>query len=122
MCSYLRSALAAHAAGAPAVDLGDTTAAQPNLEPLGIDLGLDADESEEGSEAGAGSIRKGSSSAVAPNVVDSILSEAYVLNLGTLLAQLEEPDFEQLAYRIQASSALPQKEIEWVGVMMRALA
>ena len=54
--------------------------------------------------------------------LDSILSEAYVLNLGTLLAQLEAPDFEQLAHRIQASSALSQKEVEWVSVMMRALA
>jgi hypothetical protein len=52
----------------------------------------------------------------------SILSEAYVLNLGTFLAQLEGPDFDQLAHRIKASSALSQKEVEWVSEMMRALA
>jgi MoxR-like ATPase len=55
-------------------------------------------------------------------VMGSILSEAYVLNLGTLLAQLEEPDFEQLAQRVQASAALTAEEIEWVGRMMRSLA
>ena len=58
----------------------------------------------------------------ASSTLDSVLSEAYVLNLGTLLAQLEGPDFEQLAYRIRTSSALPEVEIEWVSVMMRALA
>lgn len=50
------------------------------------------------------------------------LSEAYVLNVGTLLAQLEEPDFDQLAQRIAGSAALTQEEIAWVGQMMLALA
>lgn len=122
MCNYLRSALAAHAAGSPGVDPGDRTALDPSLEPLGVNLALAADGSEDGSESGVVAAGAGSSPAVAHGVIDSVLSEAYVLNLGTLLAQLEEPDFEQLAHRIQASSALPQKEIEWVSVMMRALA
>lgn len=57
-----------------------------------------------------------------PEVLDLMLSEAYVLNLGTLLAQLEEPDFAQLVERIRVSAALTEEEIEWVSRMMRALA
>jgi MoxR-like ATPase len=53
---------------------------------------------------------------------DSILAEAYVLSLGTFLAQLEQPDFEQLELRIRRSSAMPEEEIEWVRVTIRALA
>lgn len=120
MCNYLRSALQARRPGSATVDLEASTAVQPDLKQLGVDAALQAAESGEGSDGGSAEAQD--DSAAAPSIVDSVLSEAYVLNLGTLLAQLEEPDFQQLAYRIQMSSALPQKEVEWVSVMMRALA
>lgn len=72
------------------------------------------------SQAGGGNSEPGKE--LPPNVLGSILSEAYVLNLGTLLAQLEEPDFARLTQRILSSTALAPEEIEWVSRMMRALA
>jgi MoxR-like ATPase len=50
------------------------------------------------------------------------LCEAYVLNAGTQLAQLEEPDFEQLRARLLANQGLTEGEMEWVKEMMKALA
>jgi hypothetical protein len=51
-----------------------------------------------------------------------IIGEAYLLNMGTLLAQLEEPDLNQLAQSIQASGVMSSEEVEWVIRMIRALA
>lgn len=51
-----------------------------------------------------------------------VLAEAYVLNVGTHLAQLEEPDFANLMTRAKASLALTEDEAKWVSGMMKALA
>jgi MoxR-like ATPase len=118
MCNYLRSAPHARASGSSTADPGDSATVPLIPEQLGVGLDLESGESDEDPAAGTAV----SDRAVTPAAIDSVLSEAYVLNLGTLLAQLEEPDFEQLVHRIQVSSALPQKEVEWVSVMMRALA
>jgi hypothetical protein len=93
-----------------------------NAEQLGVDPALEvgADNGDSGDEAAIQA--EENDPAAAQGIIDSILSEAYVLNLGTVLAQLEGPDFERLARQIQTSSALSQKEVEWVSVMMRALA
>ena len=57
-----------------------------------------------------------------PTFTDLIASEAYLLNLGTFLSQLEEPDLDQLVHRIRASGALTEKGVAWVTKMIRALA
>lgn len=57
-----------------------------------------------------------------PRSDDTILTEAYVLHLGTLLAQLEEPDFDQLMHRVGTTAALNPEGIEWMSNMIRALA
>lgn len=59
---------------------------------------------------------------ITAEILGEILSEAYVLNVGTHLAQLEEPDFQQLMQRAKASFALTEGEVEWVSGMMQALA
>lgn len=59
---------------------------------------------------------------VAVSEMGEILAEAYVLNVGTQLAQLEEPDFELLVQRIDSSVALTRGEIEWVRGMTKSLA
>lgn len=57
-------------------------------------------------------------------VVDSgsILAEAYVLSLGTSLAQLEQTDLDDLEVRIRRSSALPEEEIKWLRAAIQSLA
>lgn len=54
--------------------------------------------------------------------VAAAVAEAYILNLGTMLAQLETTDFETLANRIRASGGLSAEEVEWVGAMLHNLA
>jgi len=119
MCRYLRHALRTRALGLSAIEPEADATTPSNVKPANV---------HPASEVGAGgsdaeaTVTHENHPATDPDTFDSILSEAYVLNLGTLLAQLEEPDFDQLALRIQTSSALSQKEVEWVSIMMRALA
>jgi MoxR-like ATPase len=120
MRNYLRSALQTHASGPSRVAPTSGATSPVNVEQLGVDPAPEVGAGDGDSDADA-AIPAGENDA-APSTMDSILSEAYVLNLGTILAQLEEPDFEQLAHRIRTSSALSQKEVEWVSKMMRALA
>jgi MoxR-like ATPase len=63
-----------------------------------------------------------SQSSVGELELGEVLAEAYVLNVGTHLAQLEEPDFANLMARIKSSSALTEDETKWVSGMMKALA
>jgi hypothetical protein len=63
-----------------------------------------------------------SESGVREAALGEVLAEAYVLNVGTHLAQLEEPDFANLMTRAKASSALTEDETKWVSGMMKALA
>lgn len=60
--------------------------------------------------------------AVQQSALGDLLAEAYVLNVGTHLAQLEEPDFANLMLRAKASTALTDDEVKWVSGMMKALA
>jgi MoxR-like ATPase len=121
MCSYLKHAVQSRVSGSSAAEDGADTTTPGNAEQLSLGPLPEAGTSgsDFGSEAAAA---EGNNPTMAQGSMGSILSEAYVLNLGTFLAQLEGPDFERLAYRIQASSALSQKEVEWVSEMMRALA
>ncbi|MDF9870698.1 AAA family ATPase [[Kitasatospora] papulosa] len=107
MCNYLRSALQAHYSGFPTLESESDATTSLHPEHLSRDLGAEDDDSD---------------AEKTPSGADAILSEAYVLNLGTFLAQLEERDFERLALRIQEASALSQKEVEWISVMIRSLA
>jgi MoxR-like ATPase len=122
MCNYLRTALHARALGPSTAEPGVGATTSVNAEQSGTGPASEAGAEDGGPEAEAAVVAEENAPARAPSTLDSILSEAYVLNLGTLLAQLEDPDFEQLAYRIRSSSALPEAEVEWVSVMMRALA
>lgn len=122
MCSYLRTALQARALGPSASEPAADATTPAHVEQSDVDSAPEVDADDGSSDAEAATVAEAGHPATAPGTLDSILSEAYVLNLGTLLAQLEEPDFDQLGYRIQMSSALSQEEIEWVSVMMRALA
>jgi MoxR-like ATPase len=122
MCSYLRYAVQSRMSGSSAAEGSADTTTPGNAEQLSLDPLPEAGTSggDSGSEAAAEA--EGDNPLMAQGSMGSILSEAYVLNLGTFLAQLEGPDFERLAHRIRASSALSQKEVEWVSEMMRALA
>jgi MoxR-like ATPase len=120
MCNYLRTVLQTRASE-PATAEADAMA-PANAEQSGTDPAPDVGAEGGVLEADVAIVAEENTPARAPSTLDSILSEAYVLNLGTLLAQLEDPDFEQLAYRIRTSSALPEEEVEWVSVMMKALA
>jgi MoxR-like ATPase len=104
MRNYLRTALQSDEESARRVGGSPAPAAQTNGDESGV--------THEPAPAANGTI----------DAMQSSLSEAYVLNLGTVLAQLEEEDFEQLAHRIRESSALTEEEIEWVSEMIRALA
>jgi AAA domain (dynein-related subfamily) len=121
MCSYLRFALIVRSPISVNTEPAATepaTASEPSDGAEEIDIAANDIVADSDSAA---SVREGGLT-ITPSIADSILSEAYVLNLGTFLAQLEESDLEQLAYRIQTSSALTQKEVEWVSQMIRALA
>ncbi|MGW0595511.1 AAA family ATPase [Streptomyces sp. NPDC002776] len=107
MCNYLRSALQKNYLGSATLESVSDATTSLHPEHLSRDLGPEGD---------------GSDAERTPSDTDAILSEAYVLNLGTFLAQLEERDFEQLALRIQEASALSRKEVEWISVMIRSLA
>jgi MoxR-like ATPase len=117
MCNYLRSALQTHYLESSTTESESEATTSLNPDHLGRDLGAEGN----GSDA-EGSIKTKDNDSATPSGADAILSEAYVLNLGTFLAQLEELDFEQLALRIQAASALSRKEVEWISVMIRSLA
>lgn len=54
-------------------------------------------------------------------VLDAI-TEAYVVNIGALLAQLEEPDFAELKQRLIDTTPLLEGELPWISEMIRALA
>lgn len=61
-------------------------------------------------------------SEVTETALGEVFAEAYVVNVGTHLAQLEEPDFANLMERAKASSALTEDEATWVSGMMKSLA
>ncbi len=122
MCSYLRYAVQGRASKPSAAEPSADAATQESAEQLSLDPLPQAGADDGRSEAEAAIVEEDNNPTAAQGSVDSILSEAYVLNLGTFLAQLEGPDFDRLAQRIQASSALSQKEVKWVSLMMRALA
>jgi MoxR-like ATPase len=117
MCNYLRSALQTHFLGSSTAESESDATTSVHAEHSGRALGAEGD----GSDAEI-SMKAEDNVPAAPGNTDAILSEAYVLNLGTLLAQLEERDFEELVLRIQAASALSRKEVEWISVMIRSLA
>lgn len=54
--------------------------------------------------------------------VTTALCEAYVLNVGVQLAQLEEPDFNRLAERLLTTDLFSENDIAWLREMIKALA
>ncbi|WBQ05059.1 AAA family ATPase [Kribbella sp. CA-293567] len=121
MCNYLRAALHADRPPFPGVDdRPESTVLHANVSVA--DPAQDISVAEGDAVGDPARATGGQGHGILAGAMDSSLSEAYVLNLGTLLAQLEEEDFEQLIYRVRESTALPEKEIEWVSVMIRALA
>jgi MoxR-like ATPase len=104
MCSYLRVAVQR----------------EPD-ENLALDAG-DSPDSNTGGEAETAMLADDAPQASTSVSEDRIVSEAYVLHIGTSLAQLEEPDLNTLMSRIQASAALTPEGITWVTGMLRALA
>ncbi|MER5610751.1 AAA family ATPase [Streptomyces sp. NPDC002215] len=121
MCNYLKYALQTRVPGLSTVESGAGTKTSVHVEQLGLVPAPDVGAENDGSDAEASRMAEENDPA-APSTADSILSEAYVLHLGTLLAQLEERDFEELSRRIQTASAISPKEVEWISVMIRSLA
>jgi MoxR-like ATPase len=56
-----------------------------------------------------------------PEII-SALCEAYVLNVGVQLAQLEEPDFDRLSERLLTNDLFSENDIAWLRDMIKALA
>jgi hypothetical protein len=121
MCNYLKAALQTRFPDPSTVESGASATKSVSAEQLGLTVAPEVDTEDDDSDAEALRIPKENDPA-APITADSILSEAYVLHLGTLLAQLEERDFEELVRRIQTTSAISPEEVEWIRVMIRSLA
>lgn len=144
MCGYLRAALARTGSSASilegrsplptdldAVDGGQSSAERagslPEPRVAGLLGGLNEAHDQEAGTSRAGVSSFAAEPQEAPTTptagaLDLIVSEAYVLSLGTFLAQLEEPDLKQLMDKVRSSEALSESAIEWVTEMTRALA
>jgi hypothetical protein len=58
---------------------------------------------------------------IADQTYDAAICEAYVLNVGVQLAQLERPDLDQLCMRLQARVGLSISDVSWLREMLEAL-
>lgn len=111
MCGYIKIALAARLLEAVSSPGGQTNPTS------GEELTAAQSETE-----GAADLPLAMESTTRPAILSEALCEAYVLNVGTQLAQLEEPDFEQLHSRLRGDTGLTEDELEWVKEMMNSLA
>lgn len=115
MSSYIRAALKFHVALAGGTkDVSDAAGVGVSEPAAGRYQALPA--------ADSSGVADVSPPAYDERVALDAITEAYVVNIGALLAQLEEPDFAELKQRLIGTTPLLEGELSWISEMIRALA
>ncbi|MCA1377002.1 MULTISPECIES: AAA family ATPase [unclassified Bradyrhizobium] len=126
ICKYLRAAIAADAKSGLALDEAPTKkssqASEVHSGGVSGELSSLVETSQENGEMASHDADTDSAGSVTVGRLQEWLAEAYVVNVGTWVANLEPHDLDELKQRVVSAGALTEDDWSWIQKMSQSLA